>query len=147
MRLLTTEFTTIEFDPVRGIVRYTRSGEPYRSVEEIHEEADRIAGALAPMESGQRMLVDVRSVAPRNDPDFETAIVELRHKLFKGTSRVAVLVRTAVGALQLQRHMREDGVAANIFDSETQALAYLMERPVVDLPPSTHPRRSIRSTS
>jgi hypothetical protein len=39
-----------------------------------------------------------------------------------------ILVRTAVGALQVKRHMREDGCAVEVFTQEAAALAYLAQR-------------------
>ncbi len=57
-------------------------------------------------------------------PSSEHAIVKFRRKLFGGGQQVAVLVRTAMGALQVKRHVREDGFAVEVFTNESMALAH-----------------------
>lgn len=126
MRVLTTEYCTLDFDPVRSIVRFTRLPPAYATVDEIHAEAARIREARALLGHGQRVLVDLRAVMPRNDPAFEQAIADVRRAIFAGASRAAILVQTAVGALQTQRHTREDGMGVRVFEDERAAMAHLM---------------------
>ena len=50
----------------------------------------------------------------------------LRPRLFGGFERVALLVRSAVGLLQIQRHLREDGVSAHVDTDEAALMAALL---------------------
>jgi hypothetical protein len=72
-----------------------------------------------------RLLVDLRPAPPRNDPEFEAAMAKFRQRLLKDADRAVILVRTAVGALQAERLLREDGINVTVFQSEEDALAYL----------------------
>lgn len=92
-----------------------------------------LAGALEPMLevlNGVRrdthgLLLDSRSAPGRNDPDYEEALSEYRARIIQGWARVAVLVSTIVGQLQLQRHQRE-GLAAPVYNDQGRALAWLL---------------------
>ncbi len=72
-------------------------------------------------------LSDLRAGPARNDPEFEQAMASLLPRIHAGFLRNAVLVRMAVGALQIQRHARADGVSRLITSDEIEALAYLRE--------------------
>lgn len=123
-RLLETPYCIIDWDRHHGILRFTRSDQTYPSIAHIEHEAIDIDRVLERLR-GSRILVDLRAAAPRNDPEFEVVIKKYRHKLFDRSERAAVLVRTAVGALQVKRHMREDGLDADVFQTEEEALSYL----------------------
>jgi hypothetical protein len=125
MRLLETEYCTIDVDPTGTLVHFTRSELPYRSIADIEREASRIETALQGFGGGRRLLADLRAVPPRNDPDFEEAISKVRQSLYTNVVRVALLVRTAIGALQTMRHARHDGVFAQTYEDESLALAWL----------------------
>lgn len=60
---------------------------------------------------GRCYLSDLRAGPARDVPDFEQAIFKLMPRVHAGFVRSAVLVRMAVGALQIQRHARQDGFA------------------------------------
>ena len=126
--LLKTPYGTLTWDATHSIAWYTRTSLGYASLEEIERESIEIERAL--QRAGKiRLLVDLRAATPRNDPEFEQAIVKFRRKLFGGGQQVAVLVRTAMGALQVKRHVREDGFAVEVFTNESTALAHLAQRP------------------
>lgn len=147
-RLLETPYGSIEADHLRGFHRFTRTEVPYPSNTAVEIEANEIERALDRC-GRPRLLIDLRAAAPRNDPGFEVAVAKLRRKLFKGNERTAILVRTAVGALQVKRHLREDGFPGEVFQSEEEAIAYLEASPdshhrVTVLPPSTGIRSPLR---
>jgi hypothetical protein len=74
----------------------------------------------------KKVLVDLRAGPPgRNDPEFERASEDWRKSLAGNLDRVAILVRTAVGKLHIQRLGREVGRAPAIFMDEAEALAFL----------------------
>lgn len=79
--------------------------------------------------TGLSLLVDLREAVGRNDPEFEAAMQRLKPIVMRGFRRVAILVRTTVGALQIHRHLREDGVERMIGSDEAQLLDYLSGAP------------------
>ncbi len=72
-----------------------------------------------------RVLIDLREAAGRNDSEFEAAIAPYRERLFSCNNEIAVLVRTHVGAMQILRHLRSDGVDAPVFGDEDTATRWL----------------------
>jgi hypothetical protein len=74
-----------------------------------------------------RMFLDLPAAVGRNDPEFEVALRHRRQELFRSFARSCVLVRTAVGRLQVQRHIEEDGFAASVlvFIDEAEATRWL----------------------
>jgi hypothetical protein len=123
-RLLQTPYCTIDWDRRNTVLRLTRSSEPYPSSAAIEQEGDEIERILDKFRRC-RLLIDLRAAAPRDDPEFESAIARYRQKIFKRADRAAILVRTAVGALQVKRHMREGGFNVNVFQNEEDAFTYL----------------------
>ncbi|NUP04808.1 MAG: hypothetical protein HOW73_01975 [Polyangiaceae bacterium] len=75
------------------------------------------------------LIVDTRDAPPRNDPEFEVAFGPLRTKMLQGFRKVAILVSTPIGRLQVQRHAREDGLPLRMFSDEDEARAYCLGRP------------------
>jgi len=77
--------------------------------------------------SSFKLLIDLRASVGRNDPDFEGRLVERRRELFRRFAQTAVLVRSAVGRMQVQRHVDEDGLSGivTVFTSEPEAFAWL----------------------
>jgi len=126
--LFATPYGSICWDAKRALARFVRSELAYASVEDIEREGLEVERALK--KAGKiRLLIDLRAATPRNDPSFEVAIAQFRHKLLGGGQRVAILVRTAMGALQVKRHMREDGIQVEVFTQEEEAIAFLDLRP------------------
>ena len=69
---------------------------------------------------------DLRDGPMRSDPEFENRSRTQQLRTLAGFARVAVLVRTAVGKLQVSRARRESGHSTEgIFHDEAEALAYL----------------------
>lgn len=117
---------TVSLDPSRGILRFTRTEVPYASLEEVvdvHRQVGRIFDRLG--RDRHTLLVDMRRATLNNKPEFETAASRARAFLVRDFRRVAVLVRTAVGALQVGRHLREDGVPGEVYTDEATAIDYL----------------------
>lgn len=74
------------------------------------------------------IVVDLRLAPARNDPDFERAMVRHRPRLFESFVRRAVVVRSAVGRLNVQRHARNDGQGdLAVFTDLGAALDYAAE--------------------
>jgi hypothetical protein len=127
MRLLETPYYTLDLDPSAPLVIFRRRDVPYPSGAAIEAEAKRIEQAIAGVGSkGYHLLVDVRPSLPRNDAEFERGIVSIRRQLVRYAHRIVVLVQTATGALQVQRHIRDDGMDARVFHDEHEAMSYLL---------------------
>ncbi|MGK3997667.1 hypothetical protein [Sorangium sp. So ce1024] len=117
-------------DHTARVVRVTRTAEPFDSIEQIEQKCQEIVGALALVDrSAMSLLLDIRAAPGRNDPRFESATLRLRTAAVRGFTRVAVLVGTSAGALQVRRHVREDGIERMISDDEGELLAYLATPP------------------
>jgi RNase P protein component len=74
---------------------------------------------------GARILVDSRSAMLRNDPEFEEVFGKCRQRFNTRFSKIAIIVKTAVGKLQAQRFAVSDGNAGRVFSDPAEALAYL----------------------
>jgi hypothetical protein len=69
-------------------------------------------------------VTDLRLAPPRNDAAFEQATRSLRAALSAHFARVAVLLQTPVGVLQVNRINRDDGSALFVTMSEEEALRF-----------------------
>lgn len=124
--LLSHAYCTVASDPARGILRFTRTDLPFASlgdVGELHEMVARVLDWAG--RDWYTLLVDMRRVPMNYHPEFEQAAARGRRILVRGFGRVAVLVQTAVGALQVKRHVREDNIPAEVFTDEAQAIQFL----------------------
>lgn len=74
---------------------------------------------------GRVLLFDSRAPIGRNDPAFETEMSALRPRIDHTFTRVAVLVRSAVGVLQMKRLAGEDGTERAIGNDEAAMLEFL----------------------
>jgi hypothetical protein len=116
--------------PGMPILRIVRSERAFTSVEELTQGCEDLSRALDRMgRSRFVLLIDTRAVAGRNDLAFEQAFARHRIELVRGFSRIAVVVATSAGRLQVQRHAATDGVRMRAFLDESEAIEWLSERP------------------
>ena len=128
---------TVSQDPARGVLRFTRTEVPYASLADIVDVHQRIGRVFDRVGRDRYvLLVDMRRAALNNRPEFEQASGRARTILVRGFRRIAVVVQTAVGALQVGRHLREDRVPGDVFTDDTQALEYLCRVESEPAPPS-----------
>ncbi|AGP38015.1 hypothetical protein BE04_49015 [Sorangium cellulosum] len=128
LEILRNAHYTVTIDPAAQLARVTRSAAPSESAFLFEERWMEVSRALDRAgRSGLCLLVDLREAVGRNDPLFEAAMQRVRPAVMSGFRRVAVLVRTTAGALQIQRHVREDGIDRMIGSDEAQLLDYLRE--------------------
>jgi hypothetical protein len=140
----------VTLDDQSSVLCFERSEEPYASAAEflsIHAQVGRVLDHLGRDRHG--LLVDMRRAPLNNDPDFERTAERGRAILVRGFARVAVMVRTAVGALQVKRHVREDGRDILVTTEPWRARDFLAEGPkgeAESTPPNgvapTPPRRT-----
>ena len=101
-------------------------------------ELDTIKAAFAPVAAGLSninhgdwgLLVDMRAAAMRNDEAYERAMGDELARLMSGFRRRALLVKTAVGALQVHRTSRaawSDDIdsAPEVLCDESEAMQHL----------------------
>ena len=125
MELLSNELFRLTVDD--DVARLTRTATPPPEPAEMAASYVTLSAALR-RSGARRLLLDLRGGPPgRNDPEFERAGEEFRNSLVDGFDRVAILVRTAVGKLHIQRLGREVGRAPAIFMDEGEALAFLRQ--------------------
>lgn len=108
-----------------AVVRIARTAEPL-SLDGARAELAVIGTQLAGVDRARTgLLDDLRDAPLRNDPSFETKAVQLRPALVLGFRYVAVLVRTAVGRLQINRLTEPDEFPTLAFLDEAEAVAHL----------------------
>ena len=129
--LVSTAYFTFAHDGARRLVCLARTAQRF--------ELDDIEGALSAMipaltaaglePAGLRLLVDLRDGPARNDPAFEAKMNQLMQDFMMRFQKYAVLVRSAVGALQVTRLARPwaEALEGSIFRDEASALAFLAE--------------------
>ena len=87
---------------------------------------EQVSAALEEVSEGAGLVIDTRDATGNNDPAFEAAVLEVQRFFFSRFSRRAVLVRTAVGHLQIHRLERDsDSGGAQLFASLPEAMVYL----------------------
>lgn len=123
-----TTFYEVELRPQGAIVR--RTTRRYAHVSELASSfavLDEQFRALKP--SASALLVDLRAAVGRNDAAFETALAPLRRELLRKFERSALLVRTTIGRMQLERYLAADGIRARVFSNEDAAMAWFLGEP------------------
>ncbi|XXT14857.1 hypothetical protein WME94_31875 [Sorangium sp. So ce429] len=127
--LLQNEHLTVTYEQELSIVRSTRSELPYPSPDEfirVHTEALQVYESLDRGRLGH--LIDLRRPPMNNDPAFEAATMRTRSMLVQEFAAVAIVVRTAVGSLQVNRLLREENNDnVMVFHDEEVAVGYLHE--------------------
>lgn len=107
-------------------VLVTRTSRRYASVDEVEPSFRAVQDALAEVDPAKMaLLVDLRAIVGRNDPEFETALAPYRRQLLSSFVRTALIVRTTIGRMQLERYLSDDGVAAKVFDDPDAAMRWL----------------------
>ncbi len=127
-QLLKNRYFVVTLEEEAKLIRITRTETPFPSVDEVTSRWLTIRAILdREGREGRGLLIDLRLGPARNDPAFEEAVRAVLPTIHRGFRRNAVLVRLAVGALQIRRHAREDGVERLVTHSEEEALAYCLE--------------------
>src|SRR5262245_38499947 len=102
-------YHTVILRPSTSIVYVSRSAAPFTSSDDVERHLSALEAALADLDKPNLdLLIDIRAVVGRNDPEFEQAIGPHRARLQRGFRRIAFLVTTIAGQLQVQRHARQD---------------------------------------
>src|SRR5262245_52957829 len=106
--LLADPLLTVTIEEARGLVRYQRTREPLPSLDAMPQLHERMFAALGGLPLKKfKLLVDVRDAPPRNDAAFEKEVTRILDFTISQFATHAVLVKSAVGMLQVQRLERE----------------------------------------
>ena len=117
------EHYRVEFGAEQRIIRLVRTAVP-QTTQLMASLVSELLGALQPLRPAH-ILLDMRLAPGNNDPEFEQVMAGLRPRIDAGFLRIGVLVRSAVGALQLRRWVSSDGVERIVATDEDQLLRIL----------------------
>jgi|SRR5215471_3583493 len=121
--LPSTEYHVLRIDTSCALVVVKRTAVGYQEIADIETSFVAIERALADVPRERYgLLVDTRCGPSRNDPAFEQAVGQHRGKLLRGFDKIAVVVATAAGRLQIQRHAKTDGM--NVLVTHDFAVAW-----------------------
>lgn len=111
-----------------GVIRARRASIPIDSAARILEFAE-LFQLIVPLRERPRLrlLMDMRDAPMNNDPAREEQLQGPLRRIQEGFPKIAVLVRTAVGKLQINRIKRETDGSVVVFDDEAAAIAFLCE--------------------
>jgi hypothetical protein len=122
-----TPFYTITREAGGAFVRVERTPRPYADLREIEEEAERIGAILDAFGRTHRgLLIDSRKgPTPSRDDAIERAHAKVRDAVSRGFPRVAIVVASAIGRLQVNRLVQGEGRGTiRAFDRMEEAEAY-----------------------
>ena len=80
-----------------------------------------------PLRRGYFLLFDTRQAPVLANPELEQRFAEYGRPFFEGFTKVAAVVRTAVGKLQVTRLARDEKLKFLVFTDEDEALTWLLE--------------------
>lgn len=122
-------YAEIVADDTTRIVTFRRTAVPLPArdpVDSFFVQLEDVMQRTLPDRLRWRLMIDVRDAPSRNDPQYERAFARHRPHMFGGFERRAVLVKSAVGRLQVNRLARAAGLEENTFTDETEARAWLL---------------------
>lgn len=124
--ILQNEHFSVAVDTTLKLARVIRTAVPFTSAEQLSSkwiEVSRVLDLIGRRQLSQ--LVDLRAAPGRNEPEFEAAMLRIRPMVMRDFRRIGILVQSTIGAMQIKRHVREDGIERMISSSEADLLAYL----------------------
>ena len=122
-------FFVVLLDESARVVRRARTPHPFESIDEVAAAYHAVVHAVDLVDRPRHsLLVDLRYGPARNDPAYESAVAPYHDPLYAGFHRVAVLVHTAAGRLQLLRVLKTARPDARVFTGEEEAEEYLSAR-------------------
>ncbi|HEY4120750.1 MAG TPA: hypothetical protein VGM56_22950 [Byssovorax sp.] len=113
----------VDVDVVRSIVRCVRTP----GVGDLPPDMRAAVRSMVGLARGRfGLLVDVREAPFNNDPEFERRMKPELELLYANFAAVAIVVKSAVGRMQVRRQASEVGERAHVFNVADDALAYLL---------------------
>ena len=112
------------------VIRVQRSERPYQSAADLNQERLLLGEALDKLgRTGRGLLIDSRVAPHSTDERLHEEFRRFRLEVARGFERVAALVRTKVGILQVNRLIADSTSSVQPFDDEAAAIAYLLGQP------------------
>lgn len=108
-----------------GVCRITRTESGFADTAACVRAHELVAETVRELSPGGGAVFDVRLAPPRNDPEFESVVLQLNARMFRPFAKVAFLVRTAAGKLHVRRLTSRVAARVEVFEDEAQALAWL----------------------
>lgn len=125
--LLKLPHLVVEHHSARRFVRVSRTEQPFANVAEIKSSFDRCVEVLAPLAPGALgLLYDTRMSPMSTDPELLRALVDISEAVFATFPRVAIVTRTPLGNLQVNRLRKTGTVRPEVFGDEEAAIAWLL---------------------
>lgn len=119
-------YFVLRYDQARRFIVLTRTNAAYPSLEVLRETFAHMDAAIAHIwKQKSCLLIDSRQSPARNDDAFEAEFARLRKQFIRDFGKIAVLVQSAVGVLQVARHMRVDDVPVAVYTEVNEALTHL----------------------
>lgn len=140
--LYRSEHLIATLDEGRRLVWRQRTAVPYETLAQVALTYETVLDVCAPMQRPEyALLIDMRLARPRNDPAFEQILGQYYERLNAGFGKIAVLVSTEAGRLQVQRTLHPSVVGRlRSFCDEHEALAYLLAPRAASTAPGRKPR-------
>lgn len=124
-------YWTLEEHPDEKIALLRRSPIPVEDIEDLVESNERIIALFEPRFEDYGIIVDIREAPQRNDFAFENAMLRLRLALSTNFARLAILLESATGILQVNRIGRNDGAEAFATMNEYAAVKFAKGPPPI----------------
>jgi hypothetical protein len=120
------------------VILVQRSERPYPGAAELNQERLLLGEALDRLgRAGRGLLIDSRVAPSSTDDRLHEEFRRFRVDVSRGFDKVAALVRTKVGILQVNRLVADATSNVQAFDNEAAAIAYLLGTPAPNAPKGT----------
>lgn len=120
----------VEILAIARVVKVTRLSRPFESQQAVNTACDPVQAALdAAGRRTHRVLIDTRAAIGKNDPEYELWFESHRRRMLLGFPRAAIVVKTAIGKLHVERLLAAERLAPTprVFLDEGLALRFLAE--------------------
>ena len=124
-RIHTAKHWVLEERPDQALCVLLRTPARWASLDQLISENAAVLAQLGSEQRAQSLLVDMRQAPTRNDIEFESAMAALRAGLTRHFKRVAVLLESNLGELQVARLGRDERHGTFATRCESTALKYL----------------------
>jgi hypothetical protein len=121
------EYSSVTYDASQRMIVYRRNAKAYPTLEAASTSIGSSWKTLPTLGtlSHHTFLMDIREAPMNASEGFDQVARDVGPQLTGRFRRAAVLVRTAVGKLQMNRIRRERQTDLVVFDDESAAMAYL----------------------
>lgn len=118
----------LDVDRELRLVRQTRTARSYEDAATLRRSLGELVAQMHGIVRAEYVLLqDMRASRGRNDPEFEQTISRERARMSGEFRKLAVLVQTQVGRLQVQRLLSHSERPERAFLDEAEAIRWLCE--------------------